>query len=187
VISDRETGKPRGFGFVSYEDPRDADDALVGMHGYSLQGREIRVDKTEARSSRARGGGGGGGFGRDNGEKPLCRLFQKGDCKYGSSCRFSHDGDAGGDSRGGDREWGRGGRDDRDRDYGRGGRDDRDSRNGRDSRRDDSRDRRDSRRDDSRDRRDSRRDDRGDSRNGRDSRRDDDRRDSRRDRDYDDR
>jgi RNA recognition motif-containing protein len=179
VISDRDTGKPRGFGFVSFENVRDAEEALNGMHGFNLQGREIRVDRTEVRSK------------RDPREKPLCRLYLKGDCKYGSNCRFSHEDSngGGGGSRYGDRDrdWGRGG----DRDWGR----DRDSRRGgrdaydrRDSRRDDSRDRRDTRRDDSRER--SRRDDREprkDSSRERREPRKDERRDSRRDRDFDDR
>ena len=64
VITDRETGKSRGFGFVTFENERDADEAVKNMQGAELQGREIRVDKD---SPRAPGGSGGGGRGGGRG------------------------------------------------------------------------------------------------------------------------
>ncbi|XP_034038793.1 cold-inducible RNA-binding protein-like isoform X2 [Thalassophryne amazonica] len=64
VIRDRETGRSRGFGFVKYENPEDAKDALGGMDGKSLDGRTIRVDYAGRGGGRRGGGGGGaGGFG----------------------------------------------------------------------------------------------------------------------------
>jgi RNA recognition motif-containing protein len=60
VISDRETGRSRGFGFVTYANDADADRALAEMSGTMLDGRAIKVD---AATERAPGGGGGRGPG----------------------------------------------------------------------------------------------------------------------------
>ncbi|KAJ8274073.1 hypothetical protein COCON_G00086980 [Conger conger] len=57
VIRDRETHRSRGFGFVTFENPDDAKDALEGMNGKTVDGRTIRVD--EAGKSGSRSGGGG--------------------------------------------------------------------------------------------------------------------------------
>lgn len=62
IISDRETGRPRGFGFVQMEDAA-AGDAIAALDGTSMGGRSLRVN--EARPRRERGGG-GGGRGRGN-------------------------------------------------------------------------------------------------------------------------
>jgi RNA recognition motif-containing protein len=63
VITDRETGRPRGFAFVEMENASDADDAIRALDGSNLGGRDIRVNEAEDR----RGGGGGGGGGRGGG------------------------------------------------------------------------------------------------------------------------
>uniref|UniRef100_A0A3B3QTQ2 Cold inducible RNA binding protein n=1 Tax=Paramormyrops kingsleyae TaxID=1676925 RepID=A0A3B3QTQ2_9TELE len=62
VIRDRETHRSRGFGFVTFENPEDAKDAMAAMNGKSVDGRMIRVD--EAGKPGGRGGGfrGGGGY-----------------------------------------------------------------------------------------------------------------------------
>ena len=62
VILDRESGRSRGFGFVTFEDEEQAKGARAEMDGQTLDGRTIRVD--EAQES---GGGGGGGGGRREG------------------------------------------------------------------------------------------------------------------------
>lgn len=57
LITDRETGRPRGFGFVEMDDDG-AQAAMQAMNGYSMDSRELRVNEAEARPQR--GGGGGG-------------------------------------------------------------------------------------------------------------------------------
>jgi len=66
VISDRDTGRSRGFGFVTYDAPADAQKAIAEMDGATLDGRTIRVNEAEdkPRGGGGRGGSGGGGGGR---------------------------------------------------------------------------------------------------------------------------
>ena len=49
VIPDRETGRSRGFGFVTFENPRDADEAVKEMSGAELDSRTLKVNRAEAR------------------------------------------------------------------------------------------------------------------------------------------
>lgn len=58
---DRETGRLRGFAFVTMSRDDEAQRAIAGLDGSSLDGRNIRVNVAEERS-RGGGGGGGGGF-----------------------------------------------------------------------------------------------------------------------------
>lgn len=60
VITDRETGRSRGFGFVTFEDDEAAQEAIQRMDGTALDGRNIKVNEAREREPR-RGGGGGGG------------------------------------------------------------------------------------------------------------------------------
>lgn len=64
LITDRDTGRPRGFGFVEMASAEDADAAIRDLNGFQLDGRALTVN--EARE-RERGGGGGGGGGRGGG------------------------------------------------------------------------------------------------------------------------
>jgi len=59
VITDRDSGRSRGFGFVTFVDDEAADKAIAAMNGFQLDGRAIRVDVAQ---DRQRGGGGGGGY-----------------------------------------------------------------------------------------------------------------------------
>jgi RNA recognition motif-containing protein len=59
VISDRETGRSRGFGFVTFANENDAQKAL-SLNGTQLDGRELKVNIAEDKPRRDNGGGGGG-------------------------------------------------------------------------------------------------------------------------------
>ncbi len=62
VISDRDSGRSRGFGFVTFDDDESADKAVAALNGTELDGRTIKVDVAQAKQ-RSNGGGGGGGRG----------------------------------------------------------------------------------------------------------------------------
>jgi len=69
VMTDRETGRSRGFGFVEMQTTEEAEKALSGLNGANVDGRAIRVDKATPRGSGPRPGGfsgprtgGGGGY-----------------------------------------------------------------------------------------------------------------------------
>lgn len=62
VITDRETGRPRGFAFVTMRDDNEARNAMEGLNGKELDGRTLNVNEARAKNS---GGGGGGGGRRD--------------------------------------------------------------------------------------------------------------------------
>ena len=61
VITDRETGRSKGFGFVEMGSDQEAQAAIGALAGKSLDGRSLTVN--EARPQEGRSGGGGGGFG----------------------------------------------------------------------------------------------------------------------------
>jgi cold-inducible RNA-binding protein len=65
VITDRDTGRSRGFGFVTFSSSSDADSAMDAMNGAQLDGRNLNVN--EAQDRRGGGGGGGGGGGHRGG------------------------------------------------------------------------------------------------------------------------
>jgi RNA recognition motif-containing protein len=60
VITDRETGRSRGFAFVEMDDASAADDAMRALDGSDLGGRNLKVNEAKDRQR----GGGGGGYGR---------------------------------------------------------------------------------------------------------------------------
>jgi RNA recognition motif-containing protein len=71
VVTDRESGQSRGFGFVTMGSSQEAANAISAMNGANLDGRALRVNEAEERPQRSGGGGfggggGGGGGGRRN-------------------------------------------------------------------------------------------------------------------------
>jgi RNA recognition motif-containing protein len=65
LVTDRDTGRPRGFGFVEMGSNEDADGAIRDLNGTDFGGRSLTVN--EARERTAGGGGGRGGFGGGGG------------------------------------------------------------------------------------------------------------------------
>ena len=61
VITDRMTGRSRGFGFVEMPQNDEAEAAIRSMNGRDLQGRSLTVNEARPREDRGGGGGGGGG------------------------------------------------------------------------------------------------------------------------------
>lgn len=65
VITDRDTGRPRGFAFVEMSEPSAAAEAIKALDGTQLGGRSIKVNEAQEKQRSGGGGGGGrGGFGR---------------------------------------------------------------------------------------------------------------------------
>ncbi|KAJ7566857.1 hypothetical protein O6H91_02G121700 [Diphasiastrum complanatum] len=96
VVNDRETGRSRGFGFVTFSDEQSMRDAIQSLHGSELDGRNITVNQAQSRGNSGGGGnyrsGSGGGYGNSN--------------RYGGSGGGYGNGRSGGDSRGSDRGYG---------------------------------------------------------------------------------
>lgn len=67
IVTDRETGRPRGFGFVEMDDPNQAQAAINALNGATLDGRPLTVNEARPREDRPRNGGFGGGGGRGRG------------------------------------------------------------------------------------------------------------------------
>jgi len=60
LMMDRETGRPRGFGFITMSSADEAQKAIAGMNGKEMDGRALTVNVAKPREERAPGGGGGG-------------------------------------------------------------------------------------------------------------------------------
>ena len=61
VVTDRDTGRSRGFGFVEMSSPQEAEQAIAALNGANLGGRAINVNEARPKTE----GGGGGGRGGD--------------------------------------------------------------------------------------------------------------------------
>jgi RNA recognition motif-containing protein len=63
LVTDRDTGRSRGFAFVEMTDAAQADQAIAALNGYQLEGRAINVNEARPKTE----GGRGGGFRQDGG------------------------------------------------------------------------------------------------------------------------
>jgi RNA recognition motif-containing protein len=114
LVTDRETGRSRGFAFVTMGTPEEASKAIEGMDGKTLDGRPLRVNEAEQRQARGGGGGGGGGYrgGGGGGGYRGGGGGRDGGGGYGGGGGGGDDwgggGGGGGDDRGGGRGRGRG-------------------------------------------------------------------------------
>lgn len=61
MIADRQTGRPKGFGFVTMNDASEANSAIEALNGRDMDGRPMKVNEAQPREDRRSGGGGGGG------------------------------------------------------------------------------------------------------------------------------
>jgi len=71
LVTDRDTGRSRGFGFVEMANASEADKAIATLNGSDLGGRTLTINEAKPKAERPRGGGGGGrrfggGGGRDD-------------------------------------------------------------------------------------------------------------------------
>ena len=62
LITDRDTGRPRGFGFVEMGSNEEADGAIRELNGFEMDGRALTVNEARERTGGGGGGGGGGGY-----------------------------------------------------------------------------------------------------------------------------
>ena len=68
LVTDRDTGRPRGFAFVEMNDSAEADRAIAALNGTELGGRTLNINEARPKGEGGgRGGSGGGGFRRDGG------------------------------------------------------------------------------------------------------------------------
>ena len=103
IVKDRESGRPRGFAFVTMEEKSAMDAAIEALNGEEFMGRNLAINEARPREDRPRGGGGGGYGGGRGGN---------GGGGYGGGGRGGDRGGRGGDrgGRGSDRGGDRGGR-----------------------------------------------------------------------------
>ena|ERR1051325_4098238 len=67
LMTDRMSGRPRGFGFVTMSTPEEAEKAIQALNGASVDGRNLTVNEAKPREDRGGNGGGGGGGRREYG------------------------------------------------------------------------------------------------------------------------
>ena len=63
IVTDRDSGQPRGFGFVEMTNDAEAANAINGLNGKDLEGRTLNINEARPKTDRP-GCGGGGGYGR---------------------------------------------------------------------------------------------------------------------------
>jgi len=61
IVTDRDSGQPRGFGFVEMSNDGEGDKAIAALNGTDLDGRALNVNEARPKTERSSSGGGGGG------------------------------------------------------------------------------------------------------------------------------
>lgn len=69
IVTDRDTGQARGFGFVEMSNNAEAERAIAALNGHDLDGRALNVNEARPKTERGFGGGGGGGRGGGGGNR----------------------------------------------------------------------------------------------------------------------
>ena len=108
IVKDRESGRPRGFAFVTMETKESMDAAIEALNGADFMGRNLAINEARPREERPSGGGGGGYGGGGGG-------------RGGNGGGGGYGGGGGGGGRGGNDRGGRGGNDRGGNGGGRGG------------------------------------------------------------------
>ena len=100
IVKDRDSGRPRGFAFVTMETKESMNAAIEALNGEEFMGRNLAINEARPREERPRGGGGyrggGGGRGGDRGDRG-----DRGSHGGDRGSHGSHGGGRGGDRRGG--------------------------------------------------------------------------------------
>src|SRR2546429_589034 len=101
VITDRATGRSRGFGFVEMSSASEAERAITELNGHELQGRKLNVSEARERTGGAGGGGGGGRTPRGGVRRRLrrCQRTSRRGASPGSSAAAAPGPDAAGAGR----------------------------------------------------------------------------------------
>lgn len=79
IVKDRESGRPRGFAFVSMGTPEEMNAAIEGLNGEEFLGRALTINEARPREERPQGGGGRGGYGGGGGRGGFNRGGRGGD------------------------------------------------------------------------------------------------------------
>ena len=67
IVTDRDTGRSRGFGFVEFDSKSEGEEAISRFNGYQFDGRPLTVNEAKPQEPRGGGGGGRGGYGGGRG------------------------------------------------------------------------------------------------------------------------
>ncbi|MBC8128526.1 MAG: RNA-binding protein [Gloeobacteraceae cyanobacterium ES-bin-144] len=92
IITDRETGRSKGFAFVTLGDQSQLNAAIEALNGYDYQGRALRVNASEPKESKPGGFGGerrGGGGGGGGGGYGCGRISRRWECNNTRGCEWS--------------------------------------------------------------------------------------------------
>ncbi|XP_042468758.1 zinc finger CCCH domain-containing protein 25-like [Zingiber officinale] len=91
LVRDKATGKSKGFAFLAYEDQRSTILAVDNLNGAKILGRIVRVDHVSNYKKKEEEEEDAEERQKKREARGVCRAFQRGECKWGDACKFSHD------------------------------------------------------------------------------------------------